>query len=120
MKNWLLATVAVAVVALGAGTGTCAEARMTSAGHPGGSGFSHGFRGFHGHPLPAFRRGYGGFVAGPFLGSGRAVGDDFPDEYDDNYDPGLNALHFRVQEPFGPDDVGRPQASERPPDSTGW
>ena len=31
------------------------------------------------------------------------------DDYDDNYDDdAISNLHFRVQEPFGPGDIGRP------------
>jgi hypothetical protein len=113
MRNWLLA--AVAAVAVSGGYGTDAGAYMASFGRHGGPGYFHGFRGFHGQPRVAFgNRGFGGFGTGRFAGNGEVAGDDYTGDYDDSYDPGLDALHFRVQEPFGPGDIGRPQAPERP------
>ncbi|HEX4078499.1 MAG TPA: hypothetical protein VHX61_06460 [Rhizomicrobium sp.] len=119
MKNWFW--VAVAALAVTGGYGTDASAYMAGFGHRGASGFFHEFRDFRGHPLPAFHsRGFGRFGAGRFAGNDEAVGDDDTGDYDDSYDPGLDALHFRVQEPFGPGDIGRPQAPEGPYGPTAW
>ena len=120
MKNWFWAALAAAAVS--AGYGTDASAYVASFGHHEAPGYFHGFRGFHGYPPAAFQsRGVGRFGAGRFAGNGETVGGDDMDDYDDSYDPGLDALHFRVQEPFGPGDIGRPQAPpEGPYNPAAW
>jgi hypothetical protein len=119
MRNWLLAAVAAAAVTGGYDAG--ASVYVASFGRHPAPEFIHEFRCFHGQPRAASRGwGLGRFGAGRFAENGELAGDGYRGDYDDSYDPGLNALHFRVQEPFGPGDIGRPQPPQWPPDPQAW
>jgi hypothetical protein len=105
--------------------GALYSANATAAGMHGlgRGGFSHdGFHGgwFHGHrviaPFPFNRFGPGPY--GDWGGGGIAAGGDYENGDYVAADEGLDGMHFRVQEPFGPGDLGRPMPP--PPDSGPW
>jgi len=130
MKTWLPATAlsvaltmsvwipsAHAMGAIGGGS--------AGAGAHGGAGFGHGFGFHHGS---GFHHGFGfrpsflppshlfhqphynfgaGFRSHQSGGLAGGAGDDTSDDYG-AYADDISDLHFRVQEPFGPGDIGRP------------
>ena len=79
-----------------------------------GGGFGHPIGGFHGHHL-GFRPFFPFQTRQPDFGTGfrshnalqttGGYGGDSDDDYDND---DISSLHFRVQEPFGPGDIGRP------------
>ncbi|MGH6877495.1 MAG: hypothetical protein ACREHV_08985 [Rhizomicrobium sp.] len=135
MRTWIIA--AIAAAALAAGNSTEAGAHMAGSARAGG--FAHGYTSFRARLFAGNRFGfdfgrgfrYGGygyfapFAAGRFAGGGEvAVGDDYAGNYDESYaddeSPGLENMHFRVQDSFGPWDIGRPPPPEGPYDSGPW
>ncbi len=123
MRQWIIAAAAAAAL-LGASYSTHAGARMASSGGGRMHGFARGFRGFHGRPFGFdFGRGFAPSRFGQigFRGGEVAAGDDDVDDYDEGGDDGLGNMHFRVQESFGPWDVGRrPPPAPEPYDSGPW
>lgn len=92
----------------GMGSGSAsASGHATMGGH--GFGFHgfgrHGFVGFH---QPDFR--FGDFASHRITVFTGGPGDyDYANEDDSGpYEDDIDNLHFRVQEPFGPGDIGRP------------
>jgi hypothetical protein len=95
-----------------------------------GSGGFHGFQGFHGFrgfrsgpfPFPFrpnnFGRGFQGARSGWAGGPYSAGVADFDSDEGDGFAGG--DLHFRVQESFGPGDIGRPTPPQRPEDYGQW
>lgn len=90
------------------------------AGGFGGHGFGHGLIFHHGffRPIRPFHRPFFNFGAGfrshqsnGFVGGYGDSGYDSDDDYS-GYGDDIEDLHFRVQEPFGPGDIGRPPARE--------
>ena len=123
MKIWLNAVVAGAVIASGASQGF---ARGMAMGVPRPVA-AHGFRTISPNPLrfafapfvfrPAFPQEQ--FGSARFEGwSGGAYSADVAASEDVGLDP--DNIYFRVQEPFGPGDLGRPQPPEFAGDDDAW
>ena len=128
MKNWLPATalrVALMMsvaVASGYAMGSASAAGAVHAGATfGGRAFGSGF-GFHhgfgfGHRFPPANRIFrqprfnfgAGFVShrGTVVAGGYGDDDSTSGDYG-SYSDDIEDLHFRVQEPFGPGDIGQP------------
>lgn len=129
MGSWHKALIIAAAILAAAAS---AEAHMGGmAGRPsaGSHGF-HGFRGFHSR-LPFHNPGFNFALGSPRLRFGRAqfegwgggaysagvVGFDY--DQDDDFAP--DDLHFRVQDRFGPGDIGRkPPPPPEPYDNGPW
>jgi len=92
------------------------SAHATVAGHARGIGF-HGFsrRGVVRFHPRHFRFGnFGPRRTVEFTGGYGDYADGLADDADGAYDD-IDNLHFRVQEPFGPGDIGRPAVGAEPP-----
>ena len=126
MKMWLRAMTLNVVLTVGVALPFGAQAMGVVGGSAGrgvvhGPGFHHGFHhGFRVHspffsPLHPFHQRQPNFGAGfasrqsNVLAGGYGDSDDsYDDDYDNSYvDDSISNLHFRVQEPFGPGDIGR-------------
>ena len=107
---------AALAVALTMGFCVPAPAHMGTVGGGMAAGSAHANVGLHGHgfgfhhflprPTNQFHRPHFRFAG---FGSHRvaSVAGGYGD-YDEAYDDDIGNLHFRVQEPFGPGDIGRP------------
>lgn len=126
MKPWLTAVVLGVALITGGAIASAAQAMAVA-----GGGAARPSAGFGGHGF-GFHRGFGlhhrflplrhlfhrpdfdfgaGFVPHRLNETIGALG-DFASAYDDDYasyaGEDIENLHFRVQEPFGPGDIGRP------------
>ena len=120
--GWMLSAAIGATMALA--TGAFAHGMSAGGGVPVAV---HSSRSFSANP---FRFGFRPFVFRPafpqerfgsarFLGwSGGAYSGDVAATEDEGTDP--DNIYFRVQEPFGPGDLGRPEPAEGPGDMGTW
>jgi len=124
MSSWRKALfVGAAIIA----TAASADARGGGMGGRPSAGF-HGFRGFHSRPFGFRGRGFIpgfsnlGFGTARYegWGGGAYSGDVAGFDYDDDNDFAAEDLHFRVQDSFGPGDIGRPPPPPEPYDYGPW
>lgn len=129
MKPWL--TAVILNVALAAGVAIASAAQAVTVGGGGAARPSAGFGGhaFGFHRAPGFHHRFlpprhlfhqshfdfgAGFASRRLSEETGAFGDyagAYGDDYDSYADEDIENLHFRVQEPFGPGDIGQPPRS---------
>jgi opacity protein-like surface antigen len=126
MHGWNKALIIAA--AMLAATAT-ADAHMGGMGGRFSGGF-HGFHGFHSRPSPfhfhrrdfriAFPNAEFGSARSEGWGGGAYSGDVAGFDYGEDDDFAPEDLHFRVQDSFGPGDIGRPSPPPQPYDDGPW